>query len=107
MISERLTAFLRNWCDVDTEPEEAAKMLGSGSGAYYAGWLEGELLTVARAGELTPESLGFLTNRWFAAQADVDAWLRRVWPLWFGRPYPGWSPARDVMRHLGAALARR
>jgi hypothetical protein len=58
-------------------------------GAYYADWLEGELLTAARTGELTPKSLGQLTNRWFAAQPDVDAWLRRVWPMWFSRPYPG------------------
>jgi hypothetical protein len=89
MISERLARFLRTWCDVDTQPEEAAKMLASGSGAYYADWLEGELLAAARAGELTPDSLGQLTNRWFAAQSDVDAWLRRVWPMWFSQPYPG------------------
>jgi hypothetical protein len=89
MISQRLTDFLQNWSDVDTRPEEAAEMLGSASGSYYAGWLEGELLAAARGGELTPKSLGRLTNRWFAAQPDVDAWLRWVWPLWFGQPYPG------------------
>lgn len=89
MISERLTDFLENWCGVDTRPEEAAEMLGSGSGAYYADWLEGELLGAARAGELTPKSLGQLTSRRFPAESDVDAWLRRVWPMWFGRPYPG------------------
>jgi|HubBroStandDraft_2_1064218.scaffolds.fasta_scaffold174749_3 hypothetical protein len=89
MISERLTYFLENWCDVDTEPEEVAEMLGSASGAFYSGWLEGELLAAARAGELTPQSLGRMTSRWFAAQSDVDAWLQQVWPVWFGRPYPG------------------
>ncbi|MGH3192522.1 MAG: hypothetical protein ACRDPY_30290 [Streptosporangiaceae bacterium] len=89
MISERLTYFIENWCDVDTEPEEVAKMLGSARGAFYSGWLEGELLAAARAGELTPKSLGRMTSRWFAAQPDVDAWLRQVWPIWFGRPYPG------------------
>jgi hypothetical protein len=89
MISERLADFLQTWCDVDNRPEEAAEMLGSPSGAYYADWLEGELLAAARAGELTPKSLGQLTNRWFAAQSDVDAWLQRVWPMWFSRPYPG------------------
>jgi hypothetical protein len=89
MISQRLTDFLRNYCEVDEPPEEAAEMLRSGSGAYYADWLEGELLAAARGGELTPKSLGLLTNRWFAAQADVDAWLQQVWPMWFSRPYPG------------------
>jgi hypothetical protein len=89
MISERLADFLQTWADVDNRPEEAAEMLGGASGAYYADWLEGELLAAARTGELTPKSLGRLTNRWFAAQPDVDAWLRRVWPMWFSRPYPG------------------
>ncbi len=89
MISERLADFLRNWCNEDTEPEEAAKMLSSDSGAYYAGWLEGELLDAARAGELNPQSLGRLANRYFAGQLDVDAWLRQAWPIWFSRPYPG------------------
>ncbi len=89
MISERLADFLQTWADVDNRPEEAAEMLGSAGGTYYADWLEGELLTAARTGELTPKSLGQLTNRWFAAQPDVHAWLRRVWPMWFSRPYPG------------------
>lgn len=89
MISERLTDFLQSWCDVDTRPEEVAEMLSDASGSYYAGWLEGELLAAARAGELTPKLLRRLTNRFFETQSDVDDWLRRVWPLWFGRPYPG------------------
>jgi hypothetical protein len=89
MISERLTEFLQGWCDVEIQPEEVAEMLRGGSGAYYAHWLEGELLAAAQSGELTPKSLGWLTNRRFAAQSDVDAWLQRVWPLWFSRPYPG------------------
>lgn len=88
MISERLADFLRSWCDVYTKPEEVAEMLHSPSGAYYVDWLEDELLADARAGELTPKSLGLLTNRWFPEQSDVDAWLRRIWPMWFGRPYP-------------------
>jgi hypothetical protein len=89
MISQRLTDFLQNWSNVETTPEEAAAMLRSSSGAYYASWLEDELLAATRAGDLTPKSLGRLTNRWFPAESDVTAWLRRVWPLWFGRPYPG------------------
>ena len=89
MISERLSDFLQSWCDVYTKPEEVAEMLRSPSGAYYQDWLEGELLAAARAGELTPKALRLLTNRSFAQQPDVDAWLRRIWPTWFGRPYPG------------------
>jgi hypothetical protein len=92
MISQRLRDFLQNWCNVDTPPERAAEMLRSGSGAYYADWLEDELLAAARAGELTSKLLRRLTSRWFEAQPDVDAWLRRVWPLWFERPYPGVRP---------------
>ena len=89
MISERLTEFLQGWCDVEIPPEDVADMLGKGTGAYYADWLEGELLTAARAGELTPKALRWLTNRRFDTQSDVAAWLQRVWPLWFSRPYPG------------------
>jgi hypothetical protein len=89
MISERLSDFIKNWCNVDTEPEEVAQMLRRDSGAYYADWLEKELLDAARAGDLTPDSMSWLTNRYFATQSDVDGWLREVWPLWFSRPYPG------------------
>lgn len=89
MISERLSDFLQSWCDVYTQPEEVAEMLRSPSGAYYRDWLEGELLAAARGGELTPKALSVLTNRSFAKQSDVDAWLRRVWPLWFPGTYPG------------------
>ena len=89
MISERLSDFLQSWCDVYTKPEEVAEMLRRPSGAYYQDWLAGELLAAARAGELTPQALGLLTNRSFAEKSDVDAWLRRVWPLWFSVTYPG------------------
>jgi len=91
MISERLRDFLLSWCNPDTQPEEVAEMLCGRSGAYYADWLEGELLATARAGEFTPKSLERLTGLWFAGQPDVDAWLRRIWPMWFGRQYPGVS----------------
>jgi hypothetical protein len=89
MLTERLRDFLQSWCNPDTQPEEVAEMLSGTSGAYYADWLEGELLTAAQAGELTPQSLEQLTGLWFAGQPEVAAWLRRIWPLWFRRAYPG------------------
>jgi hypothetical protein len=88
MISERLRDFLLSWCNPDTQPEEVAEMLHDGSGAYYADWLEAELLAAARHGEFTPKSLERLTGLWFTGQSDVDAWLRQIWPMWFERQYP-------------------
>jgi hypothetical protein len=81
MVTERLRDFLQNWCDPDTRPDEVAEMLSSTSGAYYADWLEGELFAAAQAGELTPQSLDQLTGLWFPEQADVTAWLHRIWPI--------------------------
>ena len=89
MVSERLRDFLLSWCNPDTQPEEVAEMLSDTRGSYYKGWLEGELLAAARSGELTPQSLKRLTGLWFADQPGVDAWLRSIWPTWFGRSYPG------------------
>ena len=89
MITERLQDFLQSWCNPDTQPEEVAEMLSGSGGAYYASWLEGELLAAAQAGELNPRSLEQLTGLWFAGQPDVTSWLRRIWPLWFRREYPG------------------
>ena len=89
MVSERLRDFLLSWCNPDTQPEEVAAMLHGAGGAYYADWLEGELLAAARSGEFTPKSLERLTGLWFAEERDVEQWLREVWPLWFNRPYPG------------------
>jgi hypothetical protein len=89
MVSERLQDFLLTWCNPDRQPEEVPGMLRREGGAYYAGWLEDEMLAAARAGEFTPGSLQRLTGLWFARQQDVDQWLRGIWPAWFGRPYPG------------------
>jgi hypothetical protein len=38
---------------------------------------------------LTPEALDELTGGGgFDTPAEVDQWLREVWPAWFDRTYP-------------------
>jgi hypothetical protein len=89
MVSERLREFLRTWVNSATEPEYTAGWLRSPSGKPYQEWLPQELLAAFRAGELTPQSLAGLTGLAFDDRADIESWLREVWPMWFGRPYPG------------------
>lgn len=90
MVSERLQDFLLAWCNPDSDVSEAAEMLHRPRNTDYREWLPGELLAAARAGELTPEAMEDLTGGGgFRTQADVQRWLDKVWPLWFGRPYPG------------------
>lgn len=88
-ISQRLERFIRTWSDVDSEPEEAAEMLSTKSGDYYHPWLEQELFDAVQAGRLTPQLMAWLTNRHIQDETDLDSFMRRVWPLWFGKPYPG------------------
>lgn len=89
MISDRLENFLLSWCNPDSTIEDAARMLQRPSNAEYQEWLPRELLAVVRSGELTPQALDELTGGGgFDTRADVDQWLREVWPAWFGRTYP-------------------
>lgn len=88
MISERLRDFLRSWCNMDSDPSEAADMLHEPGNREYYRWLPGELLAAAQSGVLTPETMVGLTGLAFRTQADVQRWLAQVWPLWFGQPYP-------------------
>jgi hypothetical protein len=88
VLSEDLQDFLQSWCNMDSDPSEAAEMLREpGNDEYYA-WLPRELLAAARSGDLTPEVMVGQTGVAFRTQADVQRWLASVWPLWFGQPYP-------------------
>ena len=89
MMSQRLRDFLMTWCIPETRPEEVASMLRGPGGAYYRDWLPRELLAAARGMELTPETMSKLTGAAFDDEQVVRYWLRTVWPMWFGEPYPG------------------
>jgi hypothetical protein len=85
-----LQDFLLTWANPETNPEETATMLHNKEkgGAYYSTWLSEDLLAAANSGQLTPQSMTRLTGLGFDDQEEVEDWLKKVWPVWFDKPYP-------------------
>lgn len=88
-LSLRLKQFLEVHCDHDADPKEVAEALARPDKPAYAEWLKDDLSKAIINGVLTHTVLEDLTFIAFDTDEDSDAYLRKIWDMWFpGEPYP-------------------
>ena len=89
MFSDRLRDHITGWWDVDRDIDEVTDYLRAHPEEGFSWWLRRDLRQALMDHELTPTSIGDLTNRRFDSQADLDDWLCLRWTTWFpGDPFP-------------------
>jgi len=83
LFTKRLREHVTAWWDIDADIDDVTDYLHTFPEDGFSRWLQDDLRQAIEDHDLTPTSIGTLTNRRFDSQTDLDDWLRDRWTTWF------------------------